>query len=855
MSRFVVPLGVCTPDLLDVVGGKSVGLGALLGAGFPVPAGFAVTTAAYETTIDPARDVIERAAADVGNDDRRASANLRALVESLVVPAEVAEAISGAYLELDPSGRALVAVRSSATAEDLADASFAGQQETYLGVRGAEAVVANVVRCWSSLFTAQVIGYRRRFGIPVTDLAMAVVVQVMVDAQAGGVMITLDPVTGDRSTVFLSAAHGLGEGVVKGDVESDSFWVDKATLAVTRREHRVQRYAHRYADGPGRVEVVRLAQEHGAASPVTDAEVAELARVAIRMEEVQGCPQDLEWAVGPDTDGARAVRLLQTRPETVWANRPPVAYGVPSTLHGRTRPETTWTTTNVGESVPGVPTPLGWSLWSVAGEIAMRSAFHAIGALSKQELELPVRQEDWMLGIFYGRASLSVSMVCEWAERVPGTDPVAMAQQIFSACPDGYVARSQRRYYPRVAAKAGLPMFRVRSMVSADRRDAETFRARALRELATAGDASARKVLEDAIALHRRCLSTQTLLTLAVCQPIVDQLLRLAASVGVSGEELMAGYGGHDETATVTDMWAVSRGRLDFDTFLARHGFHAWQEGELSARSWRENPAPVRDLIASYAARGDEADPARAEAARMTRRAELEMQFLAALPPWRRPVGRVLLQLARTFVPLRGIAKGSFVQVLDVVRAAARQLSTHLADTGVLADSEDVFYLTLPEIRTGLPADIRAVIAARRAERTTYQTLEIPTVFLGEPTPVPITPVASEDTIVGTGASPGIVEGPARVVTRPDQAHVEDGEILVARDTDPGWATLMYLSAGLVADIGGVMSHTAIVARELSLPCVVNTGNASKMLRTGDLIRINGTAGSIEVLKRADASA
>jgi rifampicin phosphotransferase len=798
MSPFVLPLGVCTPDLVDAVGGKSVGLGALLGQGMPVPDGFAVTTAAYRATIHDVQDAIE-AVTDAGApDDADTSSTLRTLVESLEVPVDVAEAIGAAYLELDPSGEALVAVRSSATAEDLADASFAGQQDTYLGIRGADAVVAHVVRCWSSLFTPQAIGYRRRFGVPVTDLAMAVVVQLMVDAEAAGVMMTLDPVTGDRSTVFLSAAHGLGEGVVKGDVESDSIWVDKATLAVPRREHRVQRYAHRFAGGSGRVEVVKLAEEHGAAPAISDAEAAELARVAIRMEEVQGGPQDLEWAVALDADGSRVVRLLQARPETVWSNRAYTLSGVQSTLHGPTHPNTTWTTTNVGESVPGVPTPLGWSMWSVAGEIAMRSAFHAIGALSKRELELPARQEDWLLGIFYGRASLSVSLVCEWSERVPGTDPVAMAEQIFSARPTNYVSGSRRRYYPRVAVKAGLPLFRVRSMVLADRRDAEAFRARTLAELATANEARTLALLEDAIALHRRCLSTQTLLTMAVCQPITDRLLRLAASVGISGEELMAGYGGHDETAAVADMWAVSRGTLHFDRFLARHGFHAWQEGELSARSWREDPSPVRDLIASYAARGEDGDPGRAEAARMARRSELEGQFLVALSARRGPLGRVLLRLARTFVPLRGVAKGSFVQVLDVVRAAARRLGTHLAEAGVLADREDVFYLTLPEIREGLTVDVRDAVAMRRAERATYEALEIPTVFHGEPTPVPIVPVAGEDTIVGTGASPGVVEGRARVVTRPDQAHVEDGEILVARDTDPSWATLMYLSSGLV---------------------------------------------------------
>jgi len=848
MSTYVVPLASCTADMTGEVGGKATGLGALLSAGLPVPPGFAVATAAYGDAVRGILDEVGTISSS-GLSDSDASAKLRALFDAMTMPGAVSDAIRSAYLELDPSGTALVAVRSSATAEDLENASFAGQQDTYLGVRGVGSVVAHVVKCWGSLFTAHAIGYRRKFDVPLDGLAMAVVVQRMVEAEAAGVMMTLDPVNGDRSTVFISAAHGLGEGVVKGDVESDSIWVAKAGPVVARSEVAQQNQAYLY-DADGAVVLVALPAERQQQPAISDEEAVELAAIAIRMEEVQGCPQDLEWAIDRDSTGARSIRLLQSRPETVWANRAVATPDQPTSLHGVTHQDTTWTTTNVGESVPGVPTPLGWSMWYVAGEVAMRSAFHAIGALSKAEVQLPADKKDWMLGIFYGRASLSVSMVCAWTERVPGTDPVAAAEQIFSARPKNYEPRSRWAYYPRVLAKSGLPVFRVKAMVAQDRQDAETFRAAALAELPDADRARTLALFEDALALHLRCLSTQTLLTMTVVQPIVDQLLKLASSVGVSGEELMAGYGGHDETAAVSDMWAVSRGRLDLETFIARHGFHAWAEGELSSTSWREDTAHVERLIASYAARGDDADPAIAENARMANRILLEEQFLAALPRAKRPVGRVVLKLAKTFVPPRGIAKGSFVQVLDVVRAAARRLGEHYVAAGRLDDREDVFYLVLEEIREGLPADVREVVAGRRAERAIYEAMEVPSVFDGVPVPIPIVPEQGEDVIVGTGASPGVVEGRARVVTSPDQAHVEPGEILVARDTDPSWASLMFLSSGLVADIGGVMSHTAIVARELSLPCVVNTGNASKTLRTGDLIRVNGSTGAIEVLER-----
>jgi rifampicin phosphotransferase len=849
MPRYVVGLAECASGAADEVGGKAVGLGALLAAGMPVPAGFAVTTSAYRESVAAIRRELDATAAATAISDGEASAALRALFYGLRLPEAVAAQAREAYLALDPTGTALVAVRSSATAEDLVDASFAGQQDTYLGIRGVESVIAHIARCWGSLFTPHAIGYRRRFDVPVDDLAMAVVVQSMVDAEAAGVMMSLDPVTGDRSTVFISAAHGLGEGVVVGDIESDSIWVDKSGPAVTRAESVHQAEAYRY-DADGDVRRQPLPAELQDKPALLPQEAVELARIAIRMEQQQGCPQDLEWAIDLDHTGARRIWLLQSRPETVWANRSTQSLNRPPALHGPTRPDTTWTTTNVGESVPGIPTPLGWSMWSVAGEIAMRSAFHAIGALSRSELDIPAAPQDRLLGIFLGRASLSVSLLCDWAERVPGTDPVTMAEQIFSARPQGYVPRSRRRYYPRVALKAGAPLFRVKRMVPRDRANAEAFRANALRTLADSDEGTTRQLLEDALTIHRRCLSTQTLLTMAVCQPITDALLRTAASVGLSGEELMAGYGGHDETAAVTDMWACSRGTLDLDTFLARHGFHAWQEGELSALSWREDPAPVLNLIESYKGRGDDADPAIAERQRMATREKLESDFLAALPRGRKPLGRLLLRLARSYVPLRGIAKGSFVQSLDVVRAAARRLGTLLQDRGALADREDVFYLTLPELRAELPADVGALVAERKRERAGYATLQLPTVWLGEVAPIESVPIADDNMIVGSGASPGVAEGRARVVTCPGDAHIAEGEILVAHNTDPSWASLMFLSSGLVADIGGVMSHTAIVARELSLPCVVNTKFATKALRTGDLIRMNGARGTVEVLER-----
>ena len=479
----------------------------------------------------------------------------------------------------------------------------------------------------------------------------------------------------------------------------------------------------------------------------------------------------------------------------------------------------------------------------------MRRTFQAIGALSAAEATLPALDEDWLLGIFYGHAAIRVDLLCEWVERVPGTDPAAMADQTFSAIPDGYV--SGARYYPRVLRRSLVPFIQGRRLILEDHARMAAFHAQAIPAIAQATEIASRKWLQHGIDAWSESLYRQTLVTMGTVQPVADRLITLAGGVDVSGQELMAGYGGHEETRAVSDAWACSRGRLDLATFIERHGYHGWRSGELSSTVWREDHPPVHKLIESYRAKNEDADPDRAEHERTKRRRGLEAAFLSALPRSRRPQGRVVLALAARYVPLRGVGKVSFLRGVDISRAASRRLGTPLAENGRLDDPEDVFYLTRDELLETWPADARDLVASRREQRRSYDQLAIPQSFVGIP-PAEAPEVDSDaETITGTPAGPGIVEGLARVVTNSQDAHVEEGEILIAHDTDPGWASLMFLSAGLVADIGGIMSHTAVVARELALPCVVNTKHASRILKTGDRIRVDGTRGHIQILDRS----
>jgi rifampicin phosphotransferase len=330
---YVLWLDACEPELAGRVGGKAVGLGHLLRQSLEVPAGFVITTQAYRDWIihrslkqEVARSLEE--SAGVAAEDR-ASRRIRAAFEATALLDELAAEVCEAYLALGEGREVSVAVRSSATAEDTADASFAGQQETYLWVTGAPSLLVHVLRCWASLFTPQAISYRRRLAIGVDEVAMGVVVQRMVAAEAAGVMMTIDPVTGDRSQISIEGSFGLGLSVVGGEVTPDRYGVDKVTLDIRSRAVGYKPFEYRLDPAAGEVRRFDLSREEGQLPCLQDDEVIRIAEVGKRAERALGGPQDIEWAVGPGPEGPRQLFMLQTRPETVWSRKSPAPISAP----------------------------------------------------------------------------------------------------------------------------------------------------------------------------------------------------------------------------------------------------------------------------------------------------------------------------------------------------------------------------------------------------------------------------------------------------------------------------------------------------------------------------------------------
>jgi pyruvate,water dikinase len=339
VSGLVRGLGEVVAGDRAAVGGKAASLGELLRAGIPVPPGFVVTVAAFERALaelDPdgsLRREVERLAADDSGAIARVTAQVRARIVAAPLPGDIHDEIMARYRALggghggagvgEPGaeGGVPVAVRSSATGEDSAEASFAGLQDTYLWVRGAQSVADHVCRCWASLYNAEAVGYRRRLSIGEQDLAMAVVVQQMVEPRCAGVMFTRSPATGDRSVIAVEGCWGLGSALVSGEVTPDSFMISKVTGEIVRRTVAAKPRLHRSGPGGSGVTTADVPEPMRDQPCLRDEQIAALARLGRRVEDLYGAPQDIEWAITDEGGPGEGIVLLQSRPETVWARR------------------------------------------------------------------------------------------------------------------------------------------------------------------------------------------------------------------------------------------------------------------------------------------------------------------------------------------------------------------------------------------------------------------------------------------------------------------------------------------------------------------------------------------------------
>jgi pyruvate,water dikinase len=541
-------------------------------------------------------------------------------------------------------------------------------------------------------------------------------------------------------------------------------------------------------------------------------------------------------------------------------------------LHDRSGPDTFWTTVNAAEALPGVSTPLNWSIFGDAVERAFRWTFVDMGVIHPAGVMVSASVDDRLWGVFYGRAAANLDTFRRLADLTPGTSGESIEAQIFGTARPDAPSHPSRRRYPFVAAKMPRSALALPKVLAAHRASVEEFWRSSVLDRPTDG-AGARACFADAVARFEAVMRPHTLAAM-LAQAVYEQTQKLAMAAGLPGLEtrLMTGYGGFEETRLMRELWAVSRGRGSFDDFIAAHGYHGPTEGEISTRSWREDRTPVARLLETYRGMDDTAGPEAIETTRAAEREAATAALLAALPATKRPAARLVLGAGRRYIPLREVGKTAFLQTIDTARSAARLVGEDLAGRGVLGDPEDVFYMTVAEVLDpslargmgGVPPteaaaaardSAKEAVTLRRERRDEYLKVKLPESWTGQPEAVPITAseAAAEGTeITGLAVSPGVTEGRARVVLDPLAGDpLEPGEILVCETTDPSWTSLFLVAAGLVIDVGGPLSHGAILARELGVPCVINSRIGTSVLRTGDLLRVDGDAGRVEVLRSA----
>jgi rifampicin phosphotransferase len=885
---FVVPLRELDARALPAVGGKAANLGELIQAGLPVPEGFCVTTGAYGDTASAAdlADIVDGLAATTPDDEFRVAelaGRARERVVSTPVPSHVAEAITAAYRDLGE--RTPVAVRSSATAEDLPSASFAGQQDTYLNVVGEDAVLDAVHRCWASLWTDRAVVYRRHAHVDHAEVRLAVVVQRMVDAAVAGVLFTADPVTGHRGHAVVDAGPGLGEAVVSGAVNPDHFVVDSRSGAVLDRVVGDKRLTIRARAGGG---TETVAHPGSASACVTDDQLRALVRLGVRVEEHFGVPQDVEWAI----DEAGVLWLTQARPVTTLfplPDRPGDGTAAEEDLR-------VYFCFSLAQGLTRPLTPMGLSAIRVIGSSVAR----LYGSPPADPVSGPPGVRDAA-----GRLFLDITPIMRSAPgravfpRVLDVMEARSATVLRSLFDDPRLSVVQRSWWPvvrrlaRLAVRFAVPLQVVQAVVSpaAARRRADRIGAE-LRErtrpaaqvspgqrldlvVGTLGDVVPRVAprLAPPVAtgfamfgLAGRLLGPDArpgdLATVLrglphnVTTEMDLDLWRLAAAVRADGESAEAvrresapALADRYRTGTLPEV--LQRGLREF---LGRYGFRAVAEIDLGLPRWSEDPTHILGVLGNYL-RLD--DPERAPDTVFTRGAAEAEAMVSTLADRARRRGAVrsravglALERTRQLAGLRELPKYDIVLVLARARAELLRIGGDLCAAGALARADDVFFLDLREVADALAGrDVRDVALGRR-DRYDRETARrhVPRVLLSdgtEPEARSAPALLADGALEGTAASAGTVTGPARVVLEPAGAYLAPGEILVAPSTDPGWTPLFLTAGGLVMEMGGANSHGAVVAREYGIPAVVGVPAATSSIVTGQQITVDGTHGLV----------
>jgi pyruvate,water dikinase len=515
-----------------------------------------------------------------------------------------------------------------------------------------------------------------------------------------------------------------------------------------------------------------------------------------------------------------------------------------------TSPDVCWTRTNVAEVSPGVLTPLAWSFLGKLVDVSSRRGFCQLGAIPASALRYPDDVDQHIMGAFHGRIALNVSVLRAMMSGFPGVSGDDVERDIVGSVRPGVVDASYGWRGPAVVAKAGITLARSGKLAATVLAETAVWWSARFGPDGIVDGTPPRQAMRETVTHFGDAIVAQSRNRM-LFQGSSSQIIALAQAAGHPqlAATLLSGLGGLQEAAVADDLRALAHGRIRLEEFVARHGYLGPDTGDLTTHTWREDPAPLERMAKALRDSGRQGTRHDEQA----RRRAVET-VLAALPAVRRPAAKLALRMAPAAARSLERSKVAFVMSLDGARASARALGAEMVAAGELDRPDDAFFLFAEELIDGVP-DPRAVVAQRQANFARHQGLELTrTTWEGNPETREVTVPHSSGSaeLTGIGASPGVVEGVVKVVLDAGaNTEVEPDEILVCPTTDPSWVPLMLLAGALVIDIGSTASHGAIIARELGVPCVTGTTTGTAELRTGDRVRVDGSAGKVTVLSRA----
>jgi phosphohistidine swiveling domain-containing protein len=846
---------------LERLGGKGANLVRLADAGLPVPAFAVIETSEYHAFVESAglRAVIEEA---LRAEPATASVTIRQAFGAAPVPPDQHERLAAIVSDLTGVP---VAVRSSATAEDLPGFSFAGQQDTFLNVEGVEEVLHRVIDCWSSLWTERAITYRARNNIDSNQVGIAVVVQQMVDATASGVLFTANPRTGLRAETVIDATPGLGEALVSGQVIPDTFTLDPVTGGV------------------------RQETLTGAEPTLDRDQLRVLGSLGQRIAELYAEPMDIEWARVNDT-----MHILQARPITSL-------YPLPEP-HPRPHPEPeVWFSFGAFQGMLEPITPLGLEMIRMVAGAPARVVGGLADWRAMRSLQ-PAGERIWIRvdGLLRIRATRKlIQRALPLVE--PGTAAILTVLATESSLqptrptPSPHVAVGLLRLFAPALPRFGMAQFNPAKVRRALDRTTEEFLAEFRQKTRAAGDQTTPPARLNALVDAMEDLAARILPTLlpafapimatAIVQ--VAQLRKAAAATGLPDADQLAmnvlrslpgnvttemdlvladhAAGLHADPEAVRVVAGTPADELarhyfsgDLPTpvqaavkgFLAAYGMRGVGEIDLGAPRWRDDPTPVLQNLKSYVQVTDPKLQPRAMHRAGEDEAERSVERLIAASPGLR--GRLIKHSTRVIRGLFGARetpKFTIIRAFGLLRDGLDASAAELVAEGRLTDPADLYFLRVDELRRAFTEDWHETVATRRAtwaaERRRGQ---VPRVLVEDGRTF-YEGLGAEGDLQGMGVSPGVAEGPVRVVADPRESSLQLGDILVCKGTDPAWTPLFLSAAGLITEVGGLMTHGSVVAREYGIPAVVGVHEATRRLRDGQRVRIDGTSGAIELVE------